>query len=518
MNAAKDKVVVIGAGVGGLASAIRLAHQGFDVTVVEAAASPGGKMRTVPSAAGPVDAGPTVFTMRHVFDALFAETGSRLEDWVSLSRSELLARHWWKDGSTLDLFPDRAESRDAISAFAGEGDAKAFMKFCEDAERLFSAFDAPMMQSSELSRTELTLRVLSEPSLIGAMRPWATLAGSLRARFRDPRLRQLFGRYATYVGGSPYASPALLSLVWRAEEMGVWAVQGGMHMLAQAMVLHARALGASFRFGESVAKIEVQSGRVHAVQTSMGERLPARIVVFNGDPAALNAGLLGPATQRAVPRGAMDPRSLSAWVWSFAATPVGPNLHHHNVFFGADPRDEFDPIAKGQMPDDPTLYICAQDRAAGQVPSDLERFEIIMNGAPADTSDEREKETCRMRTFEQLEAFGLRFQGAPGVERLTSPHDFHQLFPASRGSLYGRSPHGMMAAFKRPTARTTLPGLYLAGGGAHPGAGVPMAALSGRHAAAAILMDHASTSRFRRTAMPGGTSMASRTTAAAPSR
>ena len=214
----------------------------------------------------------------------------------------------------------------------------------------------------------------------------------------------------------------------------------------------------------------------------------------------------------------MDPRSLSAWVWSFAATPVGPNLHHHNVFFGADPHDEFDPIAKGQMPDDPTLYICAQDRAAGQVPSDLERFEIIMNGAPADTSDEREKETCRMRTFEQLEAFGLRFQGAPGVERLTSPHDFHQLFPASRGSLYGRSPHGMMAAFKRPTARTTLPGLYLAGGGAHPGAGVPMAALSGRHAAAAILMDHASTSRFRRTAMPGGTSMASRTTAAAPSR
>lgn len=518
MDVARDKVVVVGAGVGGLASAIRLAHRGFDVTVLDRASGPGGKMRTVPSAVGPVDAGPTVFTMRHVFDALFDETGGRLEDWVDLTKSDLLARHWWKDGTSLDLFPVRARSQDAIADFAGPEDAAAFMRFCQDAERLFSAFDAPMMQSSELSQSALTLRVFSEPSLIGAMRPWATLAGSLKARFRDPHLRQLFGRYATYVGGSPYASPALLSLIWRAEEMGVWAVKGGMHGLAQALANHARALGATFRFNETVEKIEVQSGRVHAVQTEKGDRIPARTVVFNGDPAALKQGLLGPATENSIPDAATSPRSLSAWVWSFAAKPVGPNLDHHNVFFGSDSRSEFGPIAKGRMPEDPTLYVCAQDRAAGETPDGRERFEIIMNGAPTDAPDEKEKETCRTRTFEQLEAFGLRFQGAPDVDRLTSPYDFHQLFPASSGSLYGRSPHGMMAAFKRPTARTSLPGLYLAGGGAHPGAGVPMAALSGRHAAEAILTDHASTSRFRRTAMPGGTSMASRTTAAAPSR
>jgi len=185
---------------------------------------------------------------------------------------------------------------------------------------------------------------------------------------------------------------------------------------------------------------------------------------------------------------------------------------HHNVFFAVHPEREFGPIAAGQMPEDPTLYICAQDRGADQAPATaLERFEIIMNGPPlddgADPTDE-EIDTCRKRTFETLARFGLTFDPRPGPPALTTPRQFARAFPASAGSLYGRSPHGMMAAFKRPTARLKVPGVYLAGGGAHPGAGIPMATLSGAHAAAAILTDLASPSMSRPTATHGGTSTA----------
>jgi 1-hydroxycarotenoid 3,4-desaturase len=518
MTDAGDRIVVIGAGMGGLAAGARLAHAGCTVTVVEAQDYPGGKMRTVDSPAGPVDAGPTVMTMRHVFDALFEDCGERLADHVTLHPEELLARHFWTDGSTLDLFADAERSADAMRSFAGPGAEREFRAFRARAARLYAAFEGPMMLSAEPKLRTLTAHVLKDPGLIPVMAPLSSLASSLRRQFSDRRLRQLFGRYATYVGGSPFASPAVLSLIWAAEENGVWRVEGGMHRLARAMADLAQRQGARFRFGARATRVERQSGAVTAVHLQGGERIPCDRVVFNGDPRAIVEGLLGDTLRGAVPDTAVSPRSLSARVWTFASTPSGPDLAHHNVFFGGDPQAEFGPIAEGRSPEDPTLYICAQDRGAGLVPPAVERFEIIENAPPLPHAAPEETETCRTRTFQALDRFGLRFSPAPPDGALTTPAGFETLFPASRGSLYGRSPSGMMAAFQRPTARTAVPGLYLAGGGAHPGAGVPMATLSGRHAAEAILTDLASTSKSRRTATRGGTSTASAMTAAARSR
>ncbi|MBK5933444.1 1-hydroxycarotenoid 3,4-desaturase [Rhodovulum imhoffii] len=511
MATAAEKVIVIGAGMGGLSAAIRLAHAGLDVTVVDRAPGPGGKMRTVQSIAGPVDAGPTVMTMRPVFEQLFESTGTRMTDYITLNRQDVLARHWWPDGSSLDLFADRDASRDAIGRLAGAQAAAEFSAFCNRAERLFHAFDAPMMRAAEPRLAGLAAHVLRNPDLIPAMAPLKTLASSLEFGFSDPRLRQLFGRYATYVGGSPFLTPAVLALVWHAEEQGVWQVEGGMHALAQALKKLATDKGASFLFNRTATRIEIQNGAAAAVHLSDGGRLPAGRVVFNGDPAALSAGLLGDRLRTTLPAAATQPRSLSAYVWSFAATPQGPDMVHHNVFFAADPRQEFGPIAKGHMPQDPTLYICAQDRGTGRAPHGTERFEIIMNGPPVNgtaAATQKEMETCRIRTFETLAQFGLTFTPRPDVTALTTPEQFARLFPASQGSLYGRSPHGMLAAFRRPTARTTMTGVYLAGGGAHPGAGIPMATLSGKHAAEAILTDLASPSMSPQTAMHGGTSTA----------
>jgi 1-hydroxycarotenoid 3,4-desaturase len=492
-------IVVIGAGLGGLAAALRLAHAGARVTVVERHAAPGGKMRQLPSATGPVDAGPTVLTMRGVFDALFADVGERISDHVSLLAEPLLARHFWPDGGQLDLWDDRAANRAAIAAFAGDRAAREFDAFSDRAARLFAGFEAPVMQAPRLDAGRLTARVLADPRLFAAMAPLRSLRGLLRGTFTDKRLAQLFARYATYVGGIPGQVPALLSLIWQAEAGGVWRVQGGMHALARAVANCAAAKGAAFIYGTGAAGIETAGGRVAAVTLEDGRRLPATAIVHAGDPRALHRGLLGPDAARAIPRSGVEPRSLSAWVWSFAAEPRGAELAHHNVFFAADPDAEFRDLAAGRMPGQPTLYICAQDRGSdAPPPAGPERFEIIQNAPPRDAApgdETKERDACHQRCFPALTAFGLTFDPEPGTDSavLTTPAGFGALFPGSAGSLYGRSPAGPMASFRRPTARTRLPGLYLAGGGAHPGAGVPMVTLSGQHAAAAIRADLALT-------------------------
>ncbi|MHA7874920.1 1-hydroxycarotenoid 3,4-desaturase CrtD [Roseivivax sp.] len=499
-------IVVIGGGIGGLAAALPLAAAGCPVVLLERQAVPGGKMRQV---AG-VDAGPTVLTLRWVFEALFASAGAALEDHVTLHRQEILARHFWRDGARLDLHADPEESAEAVRAFAGAKGEAEFRAFSARAKRLFEAFREPMMLTAEPDPLALTRAVLAEPRLIPDLMPWRSLDGLLRQSFSDPRLRQLFGRYATYVGGDPARIPALYALIWEAEAAGVWAVEGGLSALARALADLFVARGGEIRHETEAVEILGYSDGVRGVRTCRDEVISADHILFNGDPRALSTGRLGPLAARALPRIAAKPRSLSAHVWAFQAEAHGPELSHHNVFFRDDPAPEFKALAQGQSAPDPTLYVCAEDRGLPGGSPGPERFEIILNASPLarTASTDEDFDRCLTRTFAPLRDFGLRFDPEPGPRALTSPAMFDQLFPASAGSLYGQSPHGLLSALTRPRARTRLKGLYLCGGGVHPGPGVPMAALSGRHAAAAILMDRVSPSPSRRTAMPGGISTA----------
>ena len=503
MNA--QRIVVIGAGIAGLVAALELSAQGFNVTVVEKAAAPGGKMREVEVAGSAIDAGPTVFTMPWVFEAVFAAAGAALSDHVTLHPVEILARHAWSAEQRLDLYADAARSAEAIGEFAGPAEARRYLEFAERARRIYQTLETPFLKSA--SPTPLTLirdaglRGLGDLSRIS---PFSTLWRALGEHFHDQRLRQLFGRYATYCGSSPFMAPATLMLVAHVERDGVWLIEGGMHRLAVALATLARANGTSFRYGAEVGEVVVSGGRATGIRLADGELIAADADIANADIAAIGSGRLGAAIKSAVPRVPRSARSLSALTWSLLAPTRGFPLLRHNVFFSASYASEFDDIFKrGRLPATPTVYVCAQYRdAQGNLCNSrgdaAERLLCLVNAPPtgdAHAFDSAEIAQCEERTFSLLERCGLHLRRQPARSVVTTPTDFNRLFPATGGALYGQASHGWMASFSRPGARSTMPGLYLAGGSTHPGPGVPMAALSGRFAAAAVLADRASASR-----------------------
>jgi 1-hydroxycarotenoid 3,4-desaturase len=487
--AAEKPVVVIGAGVAGLAAAATLAGAGVPVRVLEAATAPGGKMRQVLVGGRPIDAGPTVLTWRDVFEDLFAAAGARLQDHLTLHRADILARHAWSEGERLDLHADLAGSADAIGRFAGAAEAQRFLRFAAEARRIHDVLEASYMRATRPNVLQLVQRVgLRGLPALARIRPFARLWGALGDHFRDPRLRQLYGRYSTYCGSSPFLAPATLMLIAHVEQQGVWFVDGGMHALARALQAVAEARGAQFRFGARVAEVLVAGGRTSGVRLVDGETIDARAVICNAELAAVADGLLGPAAARAVPRPQPALRSLSAVTWCTVARTRGFALERHNVFFSRDYVAEFAALDRARtLPPDPTVYLCAQDRPQADG-AEAERLLLLIN-APADgdrrpwTADDVQQAAERTRAT--LARCGLELE--PQVQTASTPGDFVRLFPGNGGALYGSATHGWRSSLTRPGSRTRLPGFYMAGGSVHPGPGVPMAALSGGLAAAEVL-------------------------------
>ncbi|MEG3165460.1 phytoene desaturase family protein [Sphingomonas sp. PB2P19] len=506
---ANDGVVVIGAGVGGLVSAALLAARGHAVTLVEAQAGPGGKLRDIAVEGAAIDAGPTVFTLRHIFDEVFAACGDSLDRHLTLHPAATLARHAWGD-ARLDLFADPAASEAAIGDFTGAADARGYRDFRQEAKRLFDSLDRPFLRGTRPDPLTLGWRMgVRGFADYRTLRPFTSMWRALGGYFRDPRLQQLFGRYATYCGSSPFACPATLMLIAHAEASGVWLIEGGMHRLAIALEALGRQNGVRFRYGAPVRSIEIASGRATGVVLDSGERLSASAVVCNADPAAIASGRFGAAARRAVSSVPRPRRSLSAMVWTGHARAAGFPLLRHNVFFSRDYPSEFAALAAGRLADSPSVYVCAQDRADGDhAPRDRERVQIIVNAPPVGDGTgftQGEIATCTRRMLEGVSRAGLSLDLAPSTI-LTTPTDFDRLFPSTGGALYGPASHGWAASFRRQGSRTRIAGLYCAGGSTHPGAGVPMAALSGRLAVDCLLRDRVSTSVSMPAVMPGGMS------------
>ena len=494
-------VVIIGAGAGGLAAAIRLGRAGHAVQVLEAGPRAGGKIGRASHEGVTFDTGPSVLTLPEV--ALDLCEPNDLE----LLRHDHVFDYRWPDGAELSIhFEPEATLESAASAFGATSrdQLAAFLAYAEgiwsEAAPVFVYGDAPTVGST----LKLGVRKLASFARIDPLR---TMEQGIRRHVREPHLVDVLMRYATYNGSDPRRAPATLNCIAHVElNLGCYGVRGGMYALVEALERAATGAGVEFRYDTPVRRIETRDGAVTGVATDDGA-VRADAVIANADVAHVFGDLLDNEKGRSRPVSESGPRttgakrgraaraperrdaspSTSGWtaVLKAARRPGAP----HTVLFPAHYPDEFrDLFDRRRPPQEPTVYVCAQERAhACQAWPDHEPL-FVMANAPADpTLDADALASFEGTVVDRLHRAGIIVDSDEIVWRRT-PAELARQFPGSDGSIYGAASNSTFSAFQRPANRCPSPrGLYLASGSAHPGGGVPLCLLSGVAAARAVL-------------------------------
>ncbi|MEO6570287.1 MAG: phytoene desaturase family protein [Ilumatobacteraceae bacterium] len=479
------KAIVIGAGVGGLAAAIRLAGAGHQVVVMERNPVAGGKLASLDERGWSFDIGPTLLTLPHEFDDLFRSVGTTLDDQVGLVRLDPQIRYRWPNGSTLDVPDDASAFARALDEFSS-GAAAEWERFESRASTIWDVSERTFLAGAVRSPLSLVARARS-PLDLPRIDGNRTLAKSAAAHFDDPRLQQLVGRYATYSGSDPFQVPATLSCIPYIERaFGCWYVMGGIARLGQALERVAILAGVEFRFGVDVGRISTVGGSVSGVQLADGGSESADVVVSDVDAAHLYTDLF-PAPKEARKLDAVG-RSTSAFLVCVAVRGRTEGIAHHNVFFSLHDRQEFQYLDAGQMPLDSTVYACVSsvtDHA--RAPRGAENWTLLVNTPPSIGLD---RKIMTAAVLNRVAERGIDLRDRIEFTRSMVPADFEARYRAVGGSLYGTSSNGKRAAFQRPGNDGPVDGLYLVGGSAHPGGGLPMVAISARIVAGLVAERH----------------------------
>ena len=495
MTQSDKPIIVIGAGIGGLSAAMRLAAAGRRVVVYEQNERPGGKMGQVAQDGFRWDTGPSVITMRHVFEDLFKTAGRRMDDYLTLLPVEPLTRYFYRDGTVLDATADLTRMLAQIERIEPR-DVEGYLGYLAYAARIHRV-TGPVFIYDQPPRPQSFLRV--PVTEWPAADPLRTMDAAIRRYVRSPHLRQMLGRFATYVGGSPYEAPATLNVIAHVElSGGVWYPRGGIYAIAAALAALAGELGVVIHTGCAVERIQIEGRRVAGVELAGGEFVPAAAVVANVDVTTVYDRLLPrtAVTERrlAALRGAEPSCSGFVLLLGVRSDETQPALAHHNIFFSADYPREFRQIFReGRPPDDPTVYVAITSRTDPEhAPQGHENWFVLVNAPAVDDRFEWTGEAARYRqvVLAALARFGIDLSGRIVSEQVLTPLDLARQSGAWRGALYGASANSRWTAFRRPHNRSAdFPGLYFAGGTTHPGGGVPMVTLSGKVAAGLVLDD-----------------------------
>jgi diapolycopene oxygenase len=475
---ASGRAVVIGAGLGGLAIALRLAARGVEVTVCEQADSAGGKMNRWETQGYRFDTGPSLITMPWAFEELFEAAGARLADHAKLVLVHPFAEYRFDDGTEFTHSGHLPDWLATVRRLEG-GRAEGFLEFMHLGARIFELSKATFFKRSPFDRPD--------PSALGALRhlplrhAWGQYARSVRHFVKSPQLRQMLDRYMTYVGSSPYGAPATLCVIPFIESaFGGWHVEGGLYRLIEAMVEVGGRLGVRLLTGCRVRHIARHRGRACGVELDSGSRLEAEVVVMNGD-ASCTPRLLGLSPSCDLPR---RDRSLSGFILLFALSRTMAERPHHSVFFSADYAQEFRQLFEEQrFPDDPTVYVNMPSRTDRSLTPGEGEVMFVMANAPANDSDAWDEPMiaeARERVLRRLRRGGHpEFEGDVVASAVWTPRRMAERYDMPGGAIYGEHSHGWRHAFLRPPNKNRkVPGLYHVGGSTHPGGGTPTVLMS----------------------------------------
>ncbi len=491
---AKKPIVIIGAGIGGITAAIRLRLAGKHVIILEKNAQVGGKMGQLEQDGFRWDMGPSVITMRHVFEDLFNAAGRQLEDYLELVPLEPLTRYFYPDGTVFDASGNLAKMASQIKKL-DERDVPGFLKYLAYAAQIHRVtgpvfiYDHPPTLRS-FRRVPITDWLKADP--------FRTMHGAIAHHIRSPYLRQLLGRFATYVGGSPYDAPATLNVIAHVELTGgVWYPKGGIYSIAEALHNLACELSIDIQTNCPAEEVLLENGHVTGVRMKNGGEISTHTVIANVDVTTTYRHLL-PKTPQVTKRlkqlEAFEP-SCSGFVLMLGVNQRNPELAHHNIFFSHDYRAEFDTIFKHKQPaTDPTIYVAITSKTdPSHAPENCENWFILVNVPPVHNELEwpQIQDSYHNLVLNRLRGHGYDIQDKIMSEHILTPIELQNNTGAWRGALYGPSPNNRWTAFKRPHNRVReIPGLYFTGGTTHPGGGIPMVMLSGKVTAEMVIQDN----------------------------
>lgn len=477
------KVIVIGAGVGGLATAIRLARRGFEVEVYEAQAQAGGKAHRIRYNDFSWGFGPSLFTMPHLLDDLFELCGKRPSDYYSYIKLDPICRYFFSDGTRLDAHADNEKMANELEQKLGEPKENTLQYF-RHVNHVFDVTKDIFLQKpiSKLS-TYLNWGIFRSIANLPFIGIFDTMFKANAKRFKDQRTVQLFNRYATYNGSNPYIAPATLNVIAAPEYgQGGFILKGGMPVLSESMYKLATELGVVFHFNQKVERILVNNGKATGVVVN-GKELGADIVVSNMDVMYSYKELLKEAVR---PAKILDQeRSTSAAIFYWAMDRSFPELDCHNIFFSKDYKTEFETMERGKkISDDPTIYVFISKKYNPEhAPEGCENWFVLINvpyndGQDWDAMLENTKSNIVKRISKEL---GVNVAEHIVHEERNDPRTIESKTWSFKGALYGNSSNNKYAAFLRHANYSNhIKDLYFCGGSVHPGGGVPLCLLSGK--------------------------------------
>lgn len=493
-GARSGRIGVIGGGLGGLASACTLAARGYEVVLFEKNPWLGGKAAVLKVDGFRFDMGPTILLMPSVLKRIFAEAGRELSDELDLVPLDPQWRSFFENGSTLDLHANRDQMNQALDAFAPGGRASSgYGRFLDLSERLDEISNRYFFWRSIGGLSDMfdpsTAASASTLKDVLAMRLWSTVGATIRSFVSDRRVSQMLDHFTQYVGSSPDLSPAVLCGIAHMQTgEGVWYPRGGTRAVAVALSRLASELGVELRTNTGIVEIaRGTSGEVTGVATEDGKMIPLAAVVSNMDAVRTHRELLigHPGTARFERRRGYEP-ACSGVVLYLGLDRRYDHLLHHNFVFSRDPHEEFDAIyRRGEPAPDPTCYLCAPAVTDPDVaPDGGEALYVLVHTPylrPGHDWEALYPEYRRVILDKLARTAGMAdIEDRIVVERRLTPQDIHERYRVLNGAIYGLASHGRLnGAFKPGNRSPDVPGLYLTGGAAHPGPGMPMVLMSG---------------------------------------